>query len=487
MSDQHNASSWSKGGRPEVKTPALARLADRGVTFTRAYCDNPICGPSRACFLTGQTVSHHQISGNAIFDADVEAERNLAKVFRDAGYQTALIGKGHLPRRWMEEGFAHRRYCDLADAEPDDPRSCHYFDHLVRHGLADAYDHGKLTPDRPGSRMEAFVSELPLAHSLEVWTGDQTLSFLENREKQKPFFVQMSFERPHDPYAPSPERADLYHAPDLPLPGNSGDYLSRRLEGKPAFQQEYAQGESGSGYPYRPRDASDLQMQLAHYYALISMIDEQIGRVIDFLEASGELENTIIVYHADHGDFAGEHGFMLKNLGLYEAIHRIPFILFYPGCPAGTQVDGMVASVDLFSTLCYLAGVNEPTGGDGNVIVGEGATFRDYIVCEWDFISEPQERVFAVRDEGYRLVYYPQRPDDGELYDCKSDPGEERNLYSDPKETKNRLRLLMLILNQVSNYKRRYGMPEHWASLRRDQHALTNQIHKQGRRWSSLV
>ncbi len=482
MSDQHHAACWSKGGRPEVKTPALSRLADRGTTFTRAYCNNPICGPSRVCFLTGQHVSHHQVSGNNILNCTVEAQRNLGKVFRDAGYQTALIGKAHLPRLWVEEGFEHRRYCDLADADADNPRSCHYFDHLVRSGLGDAYDQGKLTPDRPGSRMEAFVSEIPLTHSLEVWTGNEMVSFLENREKDRPFFAQMSFQRPHDPYAPSPERANSYDPARLSVPANADDYLLRRLAGKPAFQQDHAQGEPGSGYPYRPQNEEDLKKQLSHYYALISMIDEQIGRVMNCLEASGELDNTIIVYHADHGDLAGEHGMMLKNMGIYEAIHRIPFILSYPGGPKGKVEERMIASVDLFSTLCVLAGLEEPAGGDGQVIVGENAAFRNHVVCEWDFVGEPQEKVFAVRDQEYRLVYYPQRPDDGELYHCKRDPGEEHNLYSDPKETATRLRLLMLIFNQISNYRRRHGI----GHLRVETESLTYKLHREGRRWSEL-
>lgn len=484
MSDQHHASAWGRGGREEVQTPHLDRLASLGTTYTRAYCNNPICGPSRACFLTGQYIASHQVTGNNIFNSQVIAARNLGKTFREAGYQSGLIGKGHLPKRWMEDGFEVRRFCDLADAERDDPRSVPYFDYLVRQGLADAYDLGKLTQDRAGSRMERFVSEIPLEHSVEVWTGNETVRFLKERDQSRPFFLQMSFQRPHDPYAPSLGRERLYEPDKLPLPDNADDYLERRMAGKPLFQRDYSGLPAGEGYPYRPESKADLRKQMAYYYSLITTIDEQIGRVLAQLEASGELDNTIIVYHADHGDFAGEHGFMLKNLGIYEAIHRIPFILSYPGGPKGKIEEGMVESVDLFPTLCHLTGVSIPGGGDGHIVTGEQACFREYVVCEWDFPIEPQSRVYAVRDKNYRLVYYPERPDDGELYHCLEDPGEVNNLYRDPGMSLIRCCLLEKAFNQVSNYTRRHGLKEDRLENQLTDGMLARRIHKYGMRWS---
>jgi arylsulfatase A-like enzyme len=365
MSDQHHAGVLGCAGHPDVRTPHLDRLAGRGVRFDRAYCNNPICGPSRSSFLTGQYVKTHGVSGNHMRELAERPAANLAQQFREAGYETGFVGKAHLPAAWMEDGFSFIRYCDLIDADPEDPRSCHYFNDLVEAGLGDAYDHGKRLPGQTGHGMEAFVSEIPDRLSLETWTGDQALAFLRQRDRERPFFLKVSFQRPHDPYAPPPECADWYDPGQLSLPDNAGDFLERRLAGKPAFQQTYAATGERGGYPFRPRDAADLRVQLAGYYTLVTMIDREIGRIVAELEAAGELDDTLIIYVADHGDFAGEHGLMLKNLGIYEAIHRIPWIMAGPGLAAGKTSDALIESVDFYPTLAEAAGLPVPDAVEG--------------------------------------------------------------------------------------------------------------------------
>lgn len=224
-------------------------------------------------------------------------------------------------RAWDEEGVAHRPYCALIDADRTDPLSNHYFRYLHDHGLADAYDHGRLPPDHPGSHTHRFVSDRPHEHSLEVPTGDETLAFLRGRDLRRPFFAQMRLQRPHEPLSPSPERAGMYPAGDIDLPDNVSDLFERGFAGKPAFQREQVTRQrpiaAHGSYPYVATDADDLRRQLTHYYALITIIDVQIGRVVDYLREAGELDNTVIAYVADHGDFAREHGLTQKNLGIY--------------------------------------------------------------------------------------------------------------------------------------------------------------------------
>ena len=388
MSDQHNARCLGSAGHPDVRTPHLDELAREGVQFSRAYCNNPICGPSRACFISGQYPHTHGILGNDIWNYNQTLPRTVARHFREHGYQTALIGKAHLPKLWLHDGFEHLRFCDLADAERNDPLSCHYFRYLVENGLGDLYDQGRLPATHPGARQRAFTSEIPLAHSLEVWTGDQTLQWLQTRDEERPFFLQMSFQRPHEPLAPSLESADLYCADELTLPASARDYFANQFAGKPEYQRAYVNGGTEArGGPYRPHDEADLKRQLAHYYALISTIDAQIGRVFDWLKQTGEWENTIVCYHADHGDFAGEHGLMLKNLGVYESIHRIPFLWKWPACPAGQTRDELVESVDLAPTFCDLAGLLAPTEFEGRslrAVIGGEAAALDITVCEYD-------------------------------------------------------------------------------------------------------
>ena len=277
---------------------------------------------------------------------------------------------------------------------------------------------------------------------------------------------------------------EQYEACKLTLPPTADEVEVRRFEGKPKYQQDYV-NETQKGYPYVPNDSEDLKRQLAHYYTLISVIDAQIGRIMDWLKAAGIEEETIVVYHADHGDFAGEHGLMLKNLGIYEAIHRIPFILRYPGCHAGRE-SGMIESVDLFPTLCALAGLPLPAGLDGRCVAGVDAEFSKSVICEWDWGKAPQSRVIAVRLEKYRFVYYMEAADDGELYDLEQDPGEIHNLYDSSSMKQVREKMLQIALSHLLSGVRRLGIDHDRAIARLSPPGLTRRVFKHGVKWSSV-
>ncbi len=186
MSDQHHAGALGCAGNQSVATPTLDRLAERGVRFSHAYCNNPICCPSRVSFHTGQYPHTHGMLGNYVYSFPDPNHDTLAAVFRRHGYQTALVGKSHMTRVWDEEGFEHIRYCDMIDAEPDDLLTNHCFRHLVEAGMADLFDTGTLPSNHPVHRQGFFTSAIPLAHSTEVWTGDETIKFLRGRDRDRP-------------------------------------------------------------------------------------------------------------------------------------------------------------------------------------------------------------------------------------------------------------------------------------------------------------
>ena len=175
---------------------------------------------------------------------------------------------------------------------------------------------------------------------------------MKERDDERPFFLHMSFQRPHAPIAPAVEHFDIYNPDEMVLPDSEIDYFERRFAGKPEFMQKRLA--DGCGYPLADPNPDRLKRCLASYYALITAIDSEIGRVLDYLDEVGELENTIVLYCADHGDFAGDHGLFHKNFGIYDSIHRIPFVLRYPGGPSGTRCDAIVESVDWYPTLCRL-------------------------------------------------------------------------------------------------------------------------------------
>lgn len=486
MADQHAAHALRCYGNSDIHTPNLDALATDGVLFSQAYCNNPICAPSRACFYTGQYVHTHGITGNNVYDYNETSPPNVAEHFRHHGYQTAIVGKAHLPKNWIDSGFEHQRLADLADAAPDDPLSIDYFAYLTKEGLANNYDLGTLYPPHPGASMSGFISALPFEQSTEHWTGNESLHFLQHhRDAQRPFFLKMSFQRPHDPYAPSAEQADLYDPASLAIPRSAAEFFDRKFEGKPEYQKKYIEQESAKGYPYRPSDPDDLRQQLAYYYTLVTVIDNEIGRVIDYLKATGEYENTIITYHADHGDFAGQHGLMLKNLGTYESIHRIPWILRYPRGPKGHICDELVESVDLFPTLCESAGLPIPELLDGCSLlpVSEGdASGKEQVCSEWDFPASGMKSVFSIRTRTHRLVFYPELTTDGELYDHRVDPEEIHNRYKDDGYTRERLSLTEKLLKHVSRFKRNLNFDRGTSP-----NGPTAQIHKLGHRWSDVA
>jgi arylsulfatase A-like enzyme len=479
MSDQHNANCTGYAGNPNVRTPVLDRLAREGVEFTQAFCNNPICSPSRISFITGQTCNHHRMLGNRNNIAPDSNPDTLACLFRRYGYQTALVGKGHMVRRWDAEGFEFLAYTDLADADDNDPRTCHYFKYLVEQGLADQYEEGAPKPGQitlDGSH----PASLPYEHSIERFTGEQSLRFLRERDPSRPFFLKMSFQRPHDPITPAPEDFGLVDPDGVVLPGNISDLFEHRFAGKPRFMQDYVA--HPGDYPMARPDRSKLQRALASYYALIMKIDAEIGRVIDYLKERGLYDNTVVFYTSDHGDFAGEHGLFLKNLGIYESIHRIPFLLKWPGGPAGVRCPELVESVDWYATLCELCHVPLPSGRDGRSLVrtatGEEPG-KSGVICE-------HHQAAAIRTAHHRLVYYRDHQT-GELYDRRHDPGELVNLWDDPRYAEVRRSLMQQLLDYHMDYRRDTDQASDAEASAATRYCFSPLLHKHQRYYSDLL
>lgn len=453
MSDQHHAGCAGYAGHPLIKTPALDRVAAMGVNFTSGFANNPICSPSRTCFVTGQYMRTHRMFGNYHVRYPEPDANLLPALFQREGYQTALVGKSHLTRRWDADSFEFIRYTDMCDADRNDPRSCHYFDYLEKQGLADFYEEGAGRPGQEYTLDGSAPAQLPYEHSIEHYTGDQTLAFLKERDPDRPFYIHMSFQRPHGPIAPAREFFDLYDPEKIELPASASDWMENKFAGKPEHLQKVLT-ERGD-YPLATNEKR-LKRCLASYYALITAMDGEIGRVLDYLEEIGELENTVICYNADHGDFAGDHGLFHKNLGIYESIQKIPYLLSWPGGPKGSTCDALVESVDLYPTLCELCGITPPGGRDGisllPVVAGERG--KEAVFCEWEMFWPAPHRTSAIRTKRWRLVYYSGHQT-GELYDRAADPGEIRNLWDDPACLSVKTGLLQQLLDFTMQYERK--------------------------------
>lgn len=487
MADQHNASCMGASGHPDVQTPNLDKLAKEGVIFNQAFCNNPVCSPSRLCYMSGQYCHTHQFMGNENFEFDHENPDSVGALFRRNGWQTALIGKAHMLKKWDDEAFEYIRYCDLCDAERRDPRTCHYFNYLVENGLADKYEDGALPADHPYTKLGYATMKLPYKHTLEAWTGEETLRFLQGRDAERPFFVHMSFERPHPNFMIAEEWKDLYDPDQLSLAPSSADRFENRFAGKPAFvRKEFERRADGLD------SGENLRKRMAAYFTLITNIDMEIGRVISHLKETGEYDNTIIVYTADHGDFAGDHGVMYKNLGIYESIHRVPFIFRYPGGQRGLSVEGIIESVDVYPTLIDCAGLVAPEAYqvDGRsilpVLKGDEPG-KDYAICEWSRPApETHTKINAIRTKEYALIVYGAESG-GELYDRVKDPGEITNQWDNPDYADIRFGLFQKLYDAVSLYATRSCSAKGRKLAQRTSAMPTGLIHKGARKWSEVA
>lgn len=484
MADQFNAGNLMKDD--QARTPNLDQLAEDGVLFQDAYCNNPVCAPSRVSFITGQYPRTHRVLGNNIYELDDTNPDTMPCAFRKKGYQTALVGKSHMIGKWDRDGFEHIRYCDLCDCDRNDPLQNHYYRYLYDLGLADKAEANTKKDDHPGAHSRAFISEIPYEHSLETWTANESIKFLKARDHERPFFLHMSFLRPHPPRSVPIDLGLLYDPEKITLPENAADYFVNKFKGKHETIRKNA--EQFSIDPRIPKDENDLKRYMAYYLTVVTMIDEQIGRVIDYLKAINDYENTVIVFTADHGEFAGEHGVTNKNAGIYESIHRIPFILKYPGCAKGKSRGGIVESVDLFPTMSELCSVDYSSEVDGISVlpVAEGVSEgKEFSVCEWDFYHKYKKRITAIRTKDYRLIYFG-RELGGELYEAASDPGEMNNLYDEPGYETVKINLLELMLEHVREYSAKSSFKKDIETGYLTRNCLTTLIHKGKKVWSDI-
>jgi len=464
-SDQQH---WNTLGclNPEIKTPALDRLAEQGVLFTRAYCVNPTCTPTRASIITGKYPSQH--GGWTLGTKLPESEPTVGEVFQRAGYHSALVGKAHFqPLQGTDEfpsleaypvlqdldfwrdfkddfyGFDH---VELARNHTDEAHvGQHYAIWMEEKGLTNWRDYFvKPTGNREGSD-QRHKWPIPEEYHYDAWIAERTCALMdEYGAGDKPFFLWASFFDPHPKYL-IPEPWDtMYDPEELTVPRitegeheNNPPHFKLTQEKKPDFSPW--RGEEGSncchGFGSHLHTRGAMARNIATYYGMVSCMDKYIGQIMDKLDALGLRENTLVVFTTDHGHFYGQHGLMAKGPFHYEDMIKVPFIVSMPGTvPAGQRSDALQSLVDLpqtFLAACGLDTPNDMTGVDQlDVWTGKRDSAREHIVVE----NHHQPTTIHVRtyvDNRYKITVYCER-DYGEVFDLKADPGEARNLWDDP-------------------------------------------------------
>ena len=416
MTDQHRFECLGAHGHSVIKTPNLDRLAQGGVDMQHCYAQSAICMPSRASFFTGQYLHAHGLQSNSK-DADVRGLTMLPAMLRDNGYQTAVIGKSHEGNS-TDAGFQHIRLCaGMNQGEQND-----YAAYLRKHGFDRAWGGNDAM-----KAYDSYVNGVPYKHSVEAWTGNESLAFLKKRDTNKPFFLWCSFERPHAPTCVPKDNPFPYDPKKIQLPPYAEHWYAGPHTKRPGCENMWNVFHTGEDV---------LRQAISNYLSLITMIDDQIGRIVKHLEQAGELENTIIVFSADHGDFAGEFGQFGKNLSTFDVLYRIPMILYWQGQTGHERIYELSESIDLMPTLLDLVGIETPRTVQGTswAPLAHGSPLR----CgqPWDgkeavFFETPF--VKTVRTKTHKLSYcWKGDRSWGQLYDLFHDPGETDNLYANP-------------------------------------------------------
>ena len=438
IADQHNAKVLGCKGHPDVQTPHMDRMAAEGVRFDNAICQNPICTPSRVSWLSGQYCSNHGYYG--LSGPNPNGLPSILGHFRRYGYTTLAAGKIHCPEYWVEDDcdeFHETCNCSV------EGRSDEYNEFLMERGKLELEDHGRM-PEfgvGGGQSVEGRPSRLTFEESQEGWIAAKSCQFIDRAiENGRPFFVHASLPRPHQCTAPSQPFWDLYEGRELTLPPNSDYDVSLK---SPAMQQTVARWRSGDWTLIEPKNYEAGRLRKLHgYLGAVSQVDHALGQILDHLEKKGIAQDTTVVYSADHGDYATEHGIMEKAPGICaDAITRIPMIWQWKGhFKEGHVVPEIVESVDLANTLCSLAGIDELATADGleitHLLRGESGEIHKVGITENAFGK-------SVRKGDWRFVYYPpemfadEHPDGfGELYNLAEDPWEMNNLYFSPEHQK---------------------------------------------------
>ena len=415
------------------------------MAFTRAYCQNPICTPSRGSFLTGLYPSRIpcNINGNARLNLP-DGVKLITRHLADGGYDCGLSGKLHIASAWggqeerVDDGYRQFWYCHGPTQGMG--VSNQYTDWLESIGkYQDVVDDSDWDPVL--QRGAKYRENVPAELHETTWCCDRGIEFM-NEEHDGPWLMSVNIFDPHPAYDAPRDYAERYDPSSLPPPPfrESDLETQRRIAETHVFQ-------SGGRTPDEREQA-----QKASYYGMIELIDENVGRMLDELERTGQRENTLVIFTSDHGNLIGDHGLQAKGCRFYEGLARVPLIFSWPGgFRQGIVDDRLIELTDIAPTLAEVGGAAMHRC-DGQsllpILTGDGpGPTREYVRCEfYDTLDmhfgkpdrPPHKPSFATmtRDDRYKLVLYHGRDYEpvhyGELYDMAEDPDEHVNLWDDP-------------------------------------------------------
>jgi len=414
MADQLSAKALPFYGNPTVKAPMLSRLAQEGVVFENAYCNSPLCGPSRQSMMTGQLPSKVGAFDNASeFPASLPS---FAHYLRLADYRTCLSGKMHFVGPDQLHGFEERLTTDVYPSDFGWTADWQDRDNKVRF-----------------QDMQNVIETGPCLRSMQIdyddETGNQAERWLYDRARdqvKQPFMLTVSFTSPHDPYVARPEFWDLYDDDEIDLPEVPADRIGEPDAHSARLQAHYSIREA-------QMDERILRRLRHGYYASIEYIDSKVRSLVRILEETGMSKDTIVVFASDHGDMMGERGMFYKKC-FFEWSARVPLIVWAPDRYRPGRVAEPVSLLDILPTFADLGGaLGRVIATDGASLVPllEGRKLAPRLVAAEYLAEGVQEPTFMLRDHRFKLFY--SEIDPPLLFDMQQDPRELHNLADSPE------------------------------------------------------
>jgi len=446
MSDEQRVDTLGCYGNSVIPTPNIDALAEDGTKFTNCFTPYPLCCPSRASLWTSVYPHRHHVIGNWLAINPEFRNGGLVQLFREAGYETIYTGKWHVPGTTPEKmGFAKwsaipavLNGCDRGRYIEEYREYVKGVGYKLKEGHIENLTENDLTKYIKNPNVHCGTADIKLEHYLENWQTNKFLEQMKECDESKPFFAVCSYNAPHFPMI-VPEPYDRIVPPELViLPLN----FCTGIEGKPreVLESKYYQHT-------KDLDESEWRRLIAHYWGFCALVDNQVGKIIEWLKQNNRFDNTIIIYTSDHGDMIGSHGLNQKSWQMhYDETNRVPFIITGPGIKRGRTVEEFISLMDVMPTLAEICGIEATSGIDGISFAdafNSDSNFigRDYVFTETfknchsgngqyvdpeNMINEHRTMNLSIRTTKEKYIFHWEDID--EYYDLENDPYENINI-----------------------------------------------------------
>jgi arylsulfatase A-like enzyme len=443
MTDQQRADSIGALGAPWMHTPNLDRLAREGTAFAECFVTSPVCVASRASLFTGK-YPH----GCQVFSNFQPWEPSWVGTLAKQGYHCVSIGKMHINPYDAAGGFHQRFVVENKDRplflEERDRAIYDEWDKALHvRGLEKPSRYNRFESDPEGYKqaLGAFAWHLDADMHPDNFVGNTSRWWIEDRKNTDPLFLQIGFPGPHPPYDPLPEWLERYADVDIPVPAVSAGELAAQPRAHHMLRENMKSFNFDSVAWRGDLTREELLRLRRHYAANVSMIDEQVGRILAALDKRGYLDDAIVIFTSDHADALGDHGHIQKWT-MYDSVLRVPLLFWSKNRVSPGQVkDDLVQLIDIAPTILEAAGAEVPVDFEARSLWGAleqraDYTPRDTVYAEVarDHIQTGSDFIVMRRCKDWKVVVYLD-DQDGELYDLRRDPGETTNLWrSGPPE-----------------------------------------------------